>query len=135
MARFRDNRATIIKDLELDPAKLDELQEMGSTPRYLSQFIGGDKIAGKERIKKDLMLWPAQNRAYRRAMRKPLQPNNIRRAMRDTEKLDQLAQQEAMIKQARKGSQRGKSYLGPIMAQRQFDVSDEAVQHVSGRGA
>lgn len=75
--KMRDHAPTVIKELE--PPGVSVLYPI--TPRRVS--IYADKRSGvlKKEFEhlKDVVPIPTQNRAYRRAMRKPFRPNNIRR--------------------------------------------------------
>lgn len=78
--KFRNIRPTVIKDLE--PQGVSVLYP--ATPHRVSMFTDPQKQTIKREFSHlaDLIPQSVQNRRYRRAMRKPLRPNNLRRQMK-----------------------------------------------------
>jgi hypothetical protein len=79
--RFRDLRPTVIKQLESKGVSV--LYPV--TPQRVSIFSNPDRqiVKSEYQLLSKELPWPSQNRKYKRKMRKPLKPRNLRRATRE----------------------------------------------------
>lgn len=78
--RFIEIRRTVVKQFKTQGVSELHL----ATPSRISAFTSVDKQIIKpefEHLKNHIFV-PTQNRRYRRAMRKPFKPNNLRRQTR-----------------------------------------------------
>lgn len=75
--RFRDQRPAVVKQCE--PKGVAQLFPV--TPQRLSIWADapGGTVKNEFKDLKQYVFGPTQNRAYRRSMRKPLRPLNLRR--------------------------------------------------------